>query len=333
MPDKYFETFPKIVYGNSEAVDITKRTALLQRVSSNPYVFYPYILETYERPDQFSYRYYNDQYASWLLYFTNKVLDPYYEWYLQPDEFLSLMEMKYGSIPESQRKIKYYRNNWVSENGIFLNASGYNALTENQQIYYEPVYNAEGYTREYKRKEIDWILDTNALYCYGIDAKENFLKSFIPDEIVNIYIDDDNTGIGQFDSYKLNNPYDYGAVNDRNIPITKTLYANTITLKHMSGKFATNVEEKVFVTANSYLQGTESGIKVKLLNVEPAISPDLGIVIKLAENISKEVARFWSPVTYYEYENELNEYNKSVRVMDRRYKAQAAQDLKRLMKE
>lgn len=333
MPDKYFENFPKIVYDDAESVDITKRTALLQRVSSNPYVFYPYELETYERPDQFSYRYYNDQYASWLLYFTNKVLDPYYEWYLQPDEFISLIEMKYGSIPEAQRKIKHYRNNWVSEYGTFLNASGYNSLTEEQKTYYEPVMDSEGSNKSYKRKEVDWILDTNKIYCYGVNTTENFLKAFKPDEIVNIYLDDNNKGIGQFDSYKLDNPYEYPFLNNDGILETRTLYANTITLKHMSGKFSTNIEEKVYVTPDSYLQSTETGLKVKMLTVEPYISPDKGIARKLAEIIPENVARFWSPVTYYEYENELNEYNKSVRVMDSRYKAQAAQDLKRLMKE
>jgi len=333
MPDKYFENFPKIVYDDAEIVDITKRTALLERVSRNPYVFYPYDLETYERPDQFSYRYYNDEYASWLLYFTNKVLDPYYDWYLQQDEFLALIELKYGSIPEAQRKIKHYRNNWVSEYGTFLNASGFAALTEEQKTYYDAVIDSEGYSKTYKRKEVDWILDTNKIYCYGVNATENFLKVFKQDEIVNIYLDDNNKGLGQFVSYKLDNPYEYPFVNQDKILETKTLLANTVTLKHMSGKFDTNIEQKVYVTPQSYLQSTETGIKVKMLQVDPSISGDYGIVIELAENISESVARFWSPVTYYEYENELNEYNKSVRVMDSRYKAQAAKDLKTLMKE
>ena len=333
MPDRYFEQFPKIVYSNTEIVDITKRTSILNRVSRNPYVFYPYELSTYERPDQFSFRYYQDEYASWILYLTNKVLDPYYEWYLQPDEFLSLVEMKYGSIPLAQRKIKYYRNNWVSENGTFLNSSGFNALTAEQKTYYEPVYNNEGYSREYKRKEIDWILDTNKIYCYGVTAAKNVLESFKRDEIVKIFIDDQHIGFGQFDSYRLNAPLDYDVYDKFGVLTVSTINVNTITLKHMSGDFATNVEKRIFVTPNSYLEGTESGLKAMLYNVESAISPDGGVVRKLAENITAEVAKFWSPVTFYEYENEVNEYNKTVRVMDSRYKAQAAQDLKRLMKE
>lgn len=333
MPDRYFENFPKIVYSNTEIVDITKRTAILNRVGSNPYVFYPYELSTYERPDQFSFRYYQDEYASWILYLTNKVLDPYYEWYLQPDEFLALIEMKYGSIPLAQRKVKYYRNNWVGENGTFLSASNYNALTEDQKIYYEPLYNSEGFSKQYKRKEADWIADTNKIYCYGVDTTDNFLKSFIPDEIVKIYIDKNHIGYGQFDSYRLNTPLDYETTNEYSIFVTRTTTANTINLKHMTGEFATNVEKKILVTGESYLEGSESGLKVNMLNINPAISPDGGVVRKLAENIKNEVAKYWSPVTYFEYENEMNEYNKTVRVMDSRYKAQAAQDLKRLMKE
>lgn len=332
MPDKYFENFPIINYNDGDAVDITKRTALLERVSRNPYVFYPYEIQANERPDQFSFRYYEDQYASWLLYFTNKVLDPYYEWYLSQDEFLSLIEMKYGSVELAQRKIKFYRNNWVSEYGNYLTGSLYDKLTPTQKTYYELDSTDETPVKKYKRKESDWVLDTNKIYCYAVDSTEKFISSFKKDEIVKIFIDDYNEGYGQFDSYKMNNPWDYSVPNADGVPVPYVLQTNTVTIKHLSGSFAPNVKDKILINPNSYLLGTETNIKVKLLNVEGKVSPSLGVVVKLAEDISDEVARFWSPVTYFEYENEINEYNKTVRVMEKRYKDVAARDLKRLMK-
>ena len=84
---RYFENFPKIQYSNNSVLDITKRVTILNSVSSNPYAFYPYELEVHERPDQFSGRYYQDPFQSWLLYLSNKIVDPYYEWYLSDDEF------------------------------------------------------------------------------------------------------------------------------------------------------------------------------------------------------------------------------------------------------
>ena len=66
--DKYFNNFPIITYNSKPAVDITKRVVMLNYALKNPYLFYPYEIIANERPDQFSNRYYEDQYKSWILY-------------------------------------------------------------------------------------------------------------------------------------------------------------------------------------------------------------------------------------------------------------------------
>ena len=83
MADRYFDKFPLVYYSNNFVVDITRRVALLESVSTNPYAFYPYDIEDNERADQFCSRYYDDAYKSWVIYLGNKIADPYYEWYLQ----------------------------------------------------------------------------------------------------------------------------------------------------------------------------------------------------------------------------------------------------------
>ena len=128
MTERYFSKFPKISYSNNYAVDITRRTVLSNKFSMSPYAFYPYDIVDEERADQFSGRYYKDQYQSWLIYITNEITDPYYGWYLTTSQFNELIEKKYGSIETSQRKIKYYRNNWQNVENISV--SEYNALTD-----------------------------------------------------------------------------------------------------------------------------------------------------------------------------------------------------------
>ena len=49
MADRYFDKFPVITYNDNKVVDITNRVALLDRVSRNPYIFYPYDLSDQER--------------------------------------------------------------------------------------------------------------------------------------------------------------------------------------------------------------------------------------------------------------------------------------------
>src|SRR5210317_201006 len=106
MPiDKYFEYFPKIVYSNNSVVDITRRVVITNVLNNDPYSFYPYELSVYERADEFSNRYYDDPFKSWVVYLSNKIVDPYYEWHLQDTEFFSLLENKYGSVYNAQTKI------------------------------------------------------------------------------------------------------------------------------------------------------------------------------------------------------------------------------------
>ena len=228
MADKYFDKFPLIKYGNNTVVDITKRVTLLDRVSRNPYVFFPYDIEDNERPDQLSARYYEDTYKSWLLYLSNKITDPYYEWYLQNDELEEFLEKKYGSVYTSQQKVKFYRNNWEFQDNISV--SEYNALPIERKKYWDPEYGTGSTVSSYKRKEIDWTVSTNKIISYAVSN-----TSFVNNEIVEVNIQNNYIGKGQY-------------INGAN---------NIIYLQHVSGSFIDT--EELPLNGNSYVYGTESG--------------------------------------------------------------------------
>ena len=195
--ERYFDKFPVITYANNQAIDITKRVTLLDRVSSNPYVFYPYEISSNERADQLSYRYYKDPYRSWILYLTNKIVDPYYEWYMSNDEFNNFIIKKYGSTVVAQQKIKHYRSNWANSIETTITPSEWNALTTSQQEYWEPVFATNGSIRYYERKQKDWTHVTNKIVSYTITATDFQLQSFATDEIVTIHFNSTYSGNGQ----------------------------------------------------------------------------------------------------------------------------------------
>ena len=60
------------------------------------------------------------------------------------------------------------------------------------------------------------------------------------------------------------------------------------------------------MSSNSYVYGIES----KANSVITSISA-------ISNNIAEDEIIYWKPITYYEYETEKNEYNKSIRVMDK----------------
>lgn len=301
MPQRYFDKFPLITYSNNEVVDITKRTTMLDKVSENPYVFYPYEITSNERADQLSARYYDDQYKSWILYLVNNITDPYFEWYMSEREFTEFLVKKYGSFYDAQTKIMYYRNNWVGQDDISVSA--FNALSSNMQKYWEPTIGSNSRIIGYKRKEADWKITTNKVISYTANATtfSNFTNkgtNFVIDEVCDIVYDSYNSGKGQIVAASNTNIY----------------------IQHVSGSYYTS--PTVAITSNSYIYGHESKVNTKFISVTST-----------ANNVAEDEAIYWAPVTYYEYESERNEFNKTIRVLDSDYKQNMVDSLKQKMKE
>lgn len=285
--EKYFSKFPLMFYSNSVVVDITKRVAMLEKVTQNPYASYPYEISNDERPDQLSYRYYEDPYESWIIYLSNKIVDPYYEWYLTNDEFLGFIENKYGSIYDAQTKINYYRNYW--EEGTNISVSAYDALPVGMKKYWTPFYGTSSTIVGYERVKADWIINTNKIVSYTV-SNTNFTK----DEICKIVFDDNNTGRGQV------------------VMVTN----NQVYIQHLSGTYYTGT-----ITGSSYIYGTKSNVNT----IFTAVS-------SVANNISEDEIIYYKPITYFDYETEKNEFNKTIRVLDSKYSQLAADNLKELLK-
>lgn len=236
MVDRYFDKFPTISYSNNTVVDITKRAALLEKVSSNPFAFYPYEITSNERADQLSNRYYDDPYKSWIIYLGNKIVDPYYEWYLHTEEFEEYVTKKYGSYINAVEKIKFYRNNWSNVDDISV--SFYDSLPKTLRNYWEPKFGYNNKIIGYKRKQEDWKSVTNKIVSYAVSN-----TNFIVDEIIDIVFDDRNSGRGQI-------------VSTAN---------NLIYVHHVSGTFFTN--ENVGITESSYVYGRESVVNTVFTSV------------------------------------------------------------------
>jgi len=208
MSNKFFDKFPIIEYSNNQVIDITRRVTLLDKVSTNPYVYYPYEITAEERADQLSDRYYQDSEMSWLIYLTNKIVDPYYEWYMHEKEFSDFIDKKYGSLENARKKIKYYRNDWT--NSSIIDTSAFNALTPGQQKYWEPNVTSNFMpVKNFRRKELEWTTTTNKIVSYNV-ANSNYFQI---GEICNI----------NFNDYQKGQGFVVSATN------------NIVTLQHMSG--------------------------------------------------------------------------------------------------
>lgn len=293
MVERYFEKFQTIQYANTVAKNITQRTVFLSAVYNNPLFYYPYDIAPGERPDMIANRYYSDQYMAWSLYMANKVVDPYYDWYLDQATFDAFIAKKYGSLAVAMTKIKHYTNNWYSDPSPIISADAYNVLNYSLQKFYEPVPINGMITaspREYTRRRTEWKVKTNAIAKYSVANGAGFAT----DEVVNITFGPTQTGTGQ------------------------VAFANTTTviLQSLSGIVTTGT-----ISGSSYLYGRESSTNTVFTTANT-----------VATNIPSIESSYWSPVTYYDHENSVNEQNKSITVLKSQFAPKIARQLKDLLK-
>lgn len=300
MSQKYFDKFPLINYNNQLAVNITERVVIRDFPANNSFLYYPYDLNAYERPDQLADRIMNDQYMSWIVYLSNGITDPYYDWFIPDDAFNSYLLKKYGNLDKITAKVAYYRNNWYNDQNV-ITVGEYNSLPDipkydpfgnlyfdSAKRYYEIVLTGGSIT-SYRRKRIDDTISTNKIVRYSITGNSAFSNN----EIVNISLGYANTTTNTFVSTVSGN--------------AQVLASNstTVTIQHTTGYVDSVATGYIFSTTSSYIYGTESGANCAITSYS-----------SLANNIVAAEAIYWSPVTIYEDEFEKNSKNRTIRLLD-----------------
>jgi hypothetical protein len=275
MSETYFKNFNTIQYGNSTSntsvVDITKRIVELRNAQKNPYLFYPLDITNGARADQVAYYNYNDAYASWVLYLTNDIVDPYYEWYLTQDQFDQFIVTKYSSYANATQTIAFWRNNWVDQPAITTTAYAAEIAGNPQRIkYWTPNYNNSSVIQNYIRAQNDWIINTNKM----IDVVTTMANSFIQGEVVQI-----TTSGG--------------------VATGQVLLANNtdVMVQHI-------ISATGDLSATGTIQGTWSNTNGSYTSITYT-----------ANTIPDNEAAYWSPVYNYDYENEKNQGNRTIRFL------------------
>lgn len=96
----YFRYFPKIVYNDVNSFNITARSKILEDIIKKYSVFYLYTVNQDERPDQVAKKYYESEQYTWLVFLSNTIYDPYFQWVLNDFELNELIKSKYNISPE-----------------------------------------------------------------------------------------------------------------------------------------------------------------------------------------------------------------------------------------
>lgn len=288
MSKSYFQNFPTIKYLGYSATDIISNAKLINKYINIPYVYYKMYLDKDQRPDQVADRYYDDPYYSWLVFYANKTIDPYYDWTQTDSDFDKSMVIKYGSIEFSKKKILFFRTNWYNDDreikpSDFTNRFG--TYTSPHSNYWNPKYNADsGALVSYVRKINDTIVHTNKLL--KIQVSNNSVANtskFSTGDLVDIKLGVNVVGTAEVTK-----------ANTSVIYLEKQLgeIANTYTVHKDSN---TNIYCTADEIKSSYSDGDTSWTKV---------------------NLSDDIYIYWQPVYAYDYENELNELKRNINLVD-----------------
>lgn len=168
----YFTKLKTITYNDDVVNNIITSIRFKEIINTNEVVFYPYVVEEGERPDQIAAHYYDDDRYSWLVYLSNQIIDPYFQWHLTSEQFNEFIKRKYGSIEQAQTKIAFYRINWYTDDSL-LSSAAYQALPAALKRYWNPIISYSGSIGSYERKRIDTILETNKVISLTLNNTED----------------------------------------------------------------------------------------------------------------------------------------------------------------
>jgi hypothetical protein len=220
---RYFDRFPVIDYDGTVAKNILTRVDFTEQSKKDIYSTFQFTLEEgFERPDLLSYNYYGSSQFDWMIYLTNNIVDPYYDYYKSTDDFKKFIESKYGSSQDARRITQFYRNNWHNDERI-LTTGQYELLSASETLdlrkYWKPKLANTGAIIGYERLKEDWIVSTNKIVSLTLTVSP---ESF---DIGDIISQTSTSASATVDFIDVDN--------------------KTLTVKHVTGAFAVNEEEGI----------------------------------------------------------------------------------------
>ena len=220
---RYFDRFPIVDYDGDIAKNILARVDFTEKTKRDIYSTFEFTLEEgFERPDLLSYNYYGSSKFDWMIYLTNNIVDPYYDYYKSAEDFKSYMETKYGSNSNARSITLFYRLNW-HEDERTITVQQYEALvadeTANARKYWKPKLTNTGAVIGYERIKEDWTVSTNKVLSLSLTVSPSGFA--VGDRVTQ-------TSTGAYATV------DY-----------IDLENNSLTVKHVNGTFVVNTAEGI----------------------------------------------------------------------------------------
>lgn len=110
----YFRPFPLTLYDLKKngkptlLTNITSRFKLVEAFQRQEAVYYDYSVKDGERADTIAFKYYGDASLDWVIYLTNDIIDPEFDWPLSNRALNNFITKKYGSVTAAMEQTHHY---------------------------------------------------------------------------------------------------------------------------------------------------------------------------------------------------------------------------------
>lgn len=314
----FFKKYPKIIYNGKVVTDIIARTAIREKYSNKLIVYYPYDLQEGDTPEIIAHKYYGDVEKHWLVLLANSIMDPFFDFTLSYSEFDNYITNKYKDYANSlnlwdtstwtgiwQSNYQYSANDSVCfGNTAYICANSHvsSTFSTDYKSYWTTIKDGnfwkDNWQNDVYYNENDVVKYNSTLYVCKQTHTSNSSNSLI---------------VSNADYWKTySNALEFSKVTTNIQP--PGYRAIITTTDSISGE---STEHKFFIDKNSYF---DKNLDDTFNYADMILNSDT-----VTYKQSKEL------LSIYDYESELNEKKRTIKLIRKEYASQLEKELKILM--
>ena len=293
MPVKYFNSIPLVSYNNKDVIDISRRVQILKKFDQSPYAYFTYTVNEGDRPEDVAYYYYGSIDHTWIVLLANNIIDPYSQWPLNAKDLESYIVNKY--------KDRY--KNYAYDNQSSL-----------------------GLTSEFNS-----IKSSVASLIYSIITEENVIAT-LPNTYTKVweYIQalTSDIKVSDIDSLTVANQYLNENITNFKEHIALIWSPSDLPQRVIDYTKNLTIDDNILYFEGTYDDSGEP-IRINRLTYEYSDYVEKGYLDKFG--YTKPLDASWNTVRIWDYEEEVNENKRQIKLLNNDLLIQVEQDLVRLM--
>jgi hypothetical protein len=310
----FFSTYPKTIINNRLITDLTARAAIRQKYSDRLSIYYPYALQEGDTPEIIAAKYYGDPERHWIVMLANDTINPFFDFALDYQVFDRYLNDKYKNEANSvnQWADSTWRGQWNTNQYFVANT----VIVSNTAFICNKTHTPTVFLDDLKKNYWTRILD-------GVYWKDEWQENmdYNKNDVVRhnntIYIctqdnlDNANNNITFSDANywkTYSNGAEYAAV---------TTYGYRATTSVFDSNTNATTENTIFIDKKSYNGEYDDDVF------------NYASEVKESGNITKTTSK--ERISIYQYEQELNESKREIKLIREEYVPQLEQELKILM--